>query len=312
LSESGERVLFPSLICPAVSNTDLGDFSIKSQDKILLDDQLFLVGESARLHALPLWGRDKAADQDSFRLMLVAAAKLGASGPIRIGAGLPLAWYGTQRKAVKAALMGYGAMVSLPDQPSRRIWIEDVVLAPQGVAAAVSIFFTPSTRDESWVVLDIGYRTTDFCWVDRPRDAMMSFEPSRAGTIEVGYHDVVHAVSTEMEKTYHLPFRESELGHPSTVTPHSLRHTYATEMLESDVHLKVVQEQLGHSSSQMTSDLYMHLTGRVQKTAADAMEAILQSLNLDVALDNDPSRPLAQGSAKIRKQAAVDTQTDPK
>ncbi len=100
---------------------------------------------------------------------------------------------------------------------------------------------------------------------------------------------------------------------PSTITPHSLRHTYATEMLESDVHLKVVQEQLGHSSSQMTSDLYMHLTGRVQKTAADAMEAILQSLKLDDSPeDNDPSRPLAQGSAKIRKQAAVDTQTDPK
>lgn len=83
-------------------------------------------------------------------------------------------------------------------------------------------------------------------------------------------------------------------------------------MLESGVHLKIVQEQLGHASIQTTADLYMHLTGRVHSTAADVMETILQSLQLDAPPDSEPSSSPSPGPAKIRKQAAVDTQTDQK
>ncbi|MCL1995328.1 MAG: site-specific integrase [Defluviitaleaceae bacterium] len=43
------------------------------------------------------------------------------------------------------------------------------------------------------------------------------------------------------------------------ITPHALRHTFATRGLENGIPLKVMSELLGHSSIQMTADLYTHV-----------------------------------------------------
>jgi len=45
-------------------------------------------------------------------------------------------------------------------------------------------------------------------------------------------------------------------GLPEHHTPHSLRHTYASLLLQNGESLKFVQEQLGHSSIKLTADLY--------------------------------------------------------
>lgn len=39
----------------------------------------------------------------------------------------------------------------------------------------------------------------------------------------------------------------------------NLRHTHATAMLNSNVHPKIVQERLGHSTIVITLDLYRHV-----------------------------------------------------
>ena len=74
-----------------------------------------------------------------------------------------------------------------------------------------------------------------------------------------------------------------------------MRHTYATMMLEMDIHLTIVQKQLGESSIRVTSDIYSRLSNRVQHTARAATNSVLDG-------------HLALG----RHQAAVDTQTDHK
>jgi integrase len=55
------------------------------------------------------------------------------------------------------------------------------------------------------------------------------------------------------------------------ITFHDLRHTHASLLLKNNVHPKVVSERLGHSSIQITLDLYSHLFPNMQIDAVDGI-----------------------------------------
>ncbi|WP_342578667.1 tyrosine-type recombinase/integrase [Psychrobacillus sp. FSL K6-2843] len=46
---------------------------------------------------------------------------------------------------------------------------------------------------------------------------------------------------------------------------HSLRHTYVVNLLEAGADIKYIQKQLGHGSQQITSDVYAHLSKKMNK-----------------------------------------------
>jgi integrase len=54
---------------------------------------------------------------------------------------------------------------------------------------------------------------------------------------------------------------------------HDARHTYATWLLQHDVPLKVVSDQLGHSSVAITGDVYSHVTAAIAHKAAATLNA---------------------------------------
>lgn len=53
------------------------------------------------------------------------------------------------------------------------------------------------------------------------------------------------------------------------ITPYYLRHTYATSLAEKGVDMKTAQYLLGHSSIQMTANIYTHVTNRMIEVARE-------------------------------------------
>ncbi|KIL73684.1 tyrosine-type recombinase/integrase [Bacillus badius] len=61
---------------------------------------------------------------------------------------------------------------------------------------------------------------------------------------------------------------------------HSLRHTHAVLMLESNVEMKFIQEALGHSSMQITSDVYSHVSKKIETDAIERFEKYTENIIL--------------------------------
>jgi site-specific recombinase XerD len=61
------------------------------------------------------------------------------------------------------------------------------------------------------------------------------------------------------------------------VSVHTLRHSYATHLLEAGVNLRVIQQNLGHSSLETTM-VYLHLTRKGHEDAYALIDGLMQGL----------------------------------
>jgi site-specific recombinase XerD len=57
----------------------------------------------------------------------------------------------------------------------------------------------------------------------------------------------------------------------------TLRHSYATHLVEAGVHLQLVQRYLGHDSL-LTTAIYVHMTPQLQQTAVDQINQVMAGL----------------------------------
>jgi integrase len=73
-----------------------------------------------------------------------------------------------------------------------------------------------------------------------------------------------------LQKAFRRALTEAGIHKPASV--HTLRHSWATHLLESGVNLHLIQVWLGHSSP-TTTTIYTHLTRKAEQQADAALEA---------------------------------------
>jgi integrase/recombinase XerD len=97
-------------------------------------------------------------------------------------------------------------------------------------------------------------------WLDGPRAALLVASPvatSRGGPLFVG--DRGRRLARQQAWAA-VKRASARAGLAARVSPHTLRHSFATHLLEGGADLRIVQELLGHASIS-TTQLYTHLTG---------------------------------------------------
>jgi site-specific recombinase XerD len=102
--------------------------------------------------------------------------------------------------------------------------------------------------------------------VDRPRsEQRLLFVSAKGTTID----------DTTLQKTFSAACADAKLVRHATI--HTLRHSYATHLVEAGISLRTVQDILGHSSLR-TTEVYMHVTVPGRERVHEVVNQLMRDL----------------------------------
>lgn len=87
--------------------------------------------------------------------------------------------------------------------------------------------------------------------------------PSRAGT---------YIWPRNLSRSFEQLRDKLDLNH---ISPHALRHTFASRLLELGEDMKVIQELLGHSKYGTTADIYAHVADKLKRQAINRLDDVM-------------------------------------
>jgi integrase/recombinase XerD len=93
------------------------------------------------------------------------------------------------------------------------------------------------------------------------------------GTVKNWRADVPVTTKVPWEACHQAAQRAGITKH---VSPHTLRHCYATHLLESGTDLRTIQILLGHAKLEYTA-IYLHLSQKHLTSGANPLDAIITS-----------------------------------
>jgi integrase/recombinase XerD len=99
--------------------------------------------------------------------------------------------------------------------------------------------------------------------------------PTRHGLEHSLAHDGGPVTRSSLQSAFRAALKRSGIAKRAHV--HTLRHSYATHLLEAGVNLRISQDNLGHGSAR-TTQMYTHLTREVRATLTDPLNQLMQDL----------------------------------
>jgi integrase/recombinase XerD len=91
------------------------------------------------------------------------------------------------------------------------------------------------------------------------------------GWLFPGRDSLLPMTTRQLNRVCHMAAKSAGLG--SWVTPHTLRHSFATHLLESDIDVRVIQVLLGHAKLDTTAR-YAHVATNVLRTVMSPLERL--------------------------------------